>query len=70
MPTLRTLVESAEEKGLRLFLEEGKVMVQAPQSLDRDAEALLEKLRGHREEIKALLSQSAPPLLELRSTDE
>ena len=61
MPDLRSLVEGAEEKGLRLFLVKGKVKVEAPPVLDEDAKVLLESLREHREEIKALLSQSAPP---------
>jgi len=61
MPDVRSLIETAQTKGLRLFLAEGKVKVQAPQRLDGGTKALIEELRGHREEIKALLSQSAPP---------
>jgi len=59
MPDVRALIESAQTKGLRLFLADGKVKVQAPSRLDGDMKALIEELRGHREEIKALLV--APP---------
>ena len=61
MPDVGSLIESAKAMGLRLFLADGKVKVRAPQALDGDTKALIEKLRGHKEEIKALLSQSAPP---------
>ncbi len=61
MPDVRALMESAQARGLRVFLAEGKVKVQAPQSLDENAKALIEELREHREEIKALLSQPTPP---------
>ncbi len=56
MPTVRSLIETAQTKGLRLFLADGKGKVQAPQSLDENAKALIEELRGHREEIKAILT--------------
>ncbi len=61
MADVGSLIESARAKGLRLFLAEGKVKVQAPQALDGDTKALIEKLRGHKEEIKALLSQCGIP---------
>lgn len=61
MPDVRSLIESAGARGLRLFLAEGKVKVRAPQTLDGDAKALLQELREHREEIKALLSQPGCP---------
>ena len=59
MPDVRSLIETAQTKGLRLFLADGKVKVQAPQRLDGGTKALIEELRGHREEIKALLA--GPP---------
>ena len=61
MPDIGSLIESAQARGLRLFLAEGKVKVQAPQTLDRDTKALIAELREHREEIKALLSQTNCP---------
>jgi len=61
MPDVRSLIESAESRGLRLFVADGKVKVRAPQALDGDTKALIEKLRGHKEEIKALLSQCGIP---------
>ena len=61
MPDVRSLIETAQTKGLRLFLKEGRVKVQAPSRLDGDMKALIEELRGHREEIKSFLSQVVPP---------
>ena len=61
MPDVRSLIETAQTKGLRLFLADGKVKVQAPQRLDGGTKAIIEELREHKEEIKALLSQVAPP---------
>lgn len=45
MSAIRSLIESAKAKGLRLFLAEGKVKVQAPQILDENTKALIEELR-------------------------
>lgn len=59
MPDVRALMESAQARGLRLFLAEGKVKVKAPHSLDGDTQAFIEELREHKEEIKAVLV--APP---------
>jgi len=61
MPDIRSLIETAQARGLRIFLSEGKVRVQAPQSLDGGANAFIEQLREHREEIKSLLSQPTLP---------
>ncbi len=61
MPDVRTLIESANAKGLRLILADGKVQVRAPQTLDGDMKALIEELKEHREEIKSLLSQARCP---------
>jgi len=61
MPTVRSLIETAQARGLRLFLAEGKVKVQASQNLDENAKALIEALRAHKEEIKALLSRPDSP---------
>lgn len=55
MPDVRSLIETAQTKGLRLFLKEGRVKVQAPQNLDENAKALIEELREHKEEIKSVL---------------
>ena len=59
MPDVRSLIETAQTKGLRLFLADGKVKVQAPQSLDGDTNALIEELRGHREEVKSILAEAS-----------
>ena len=61
MPDVQSLIESAEARGLSLFLTDGKVQVRAPQALDGDTKAFIEELRQHREEIKALLSQCGIP---------
>jgi len=55
MPNVQSLIETAQARGLRLFLAEGKVKVQAPQNLDENAKALIEELRRHKEEIRSVL---------------
>jgi len=60
MPDVRTLIGTAQTRGLILFLEEGRVKVQAPHNLDAEAQALIQELREHREEIKSLLSDAPP----------
>jgi len=62
MRDVQSLIESAEARGLRLFLAEGKVKVQAPQALDGDTKALIEELREHREEVKSFLNEEDPIL--------
>ena len=49
MSDIRSLIETAQARGLRIFLSEGKVRVQAPQSLDGAAKAFIVQLREHRE---------------------
>ncbi len=55
MSAVRSLIETAQARGLRLFLAEGKVKVQAPPRLDGEMKALIEELREHKEEIKSVL---------------
>ena len=61
MPDPRALIQTAERRGLRLFLAEGKVKVEAPEELDSETAALIEALRQHREEIRSVLAQERPP---------
>ena len=61
MPDVRSLIETAQTRGLILFLEEGRVKIKAPQELDPESQALIQELRSHRDEIKSLLSQAGPP---------
>ncbi len=62
MPDIGSLIESAQARGLRLFLDDGKVKVQAPQALDGDTKALLQELREYREEVKSFLNEEDPIL--------
>jgi len=62
MPDIHSLIESAGARGLRLFLAEGKVKVQAPHALDGDTKALLQELREYREEVKSFLNEEDPIL--------
>ena len=63
MPDVQSLIESAEARGLRLFLAEGEVKVQAPQALDGDTKALIEELKEHKAEIlEALATVEEHPL--------
>ena len=45
MPDVQSLIESAEARGLSLFLADGKVKVRAPQDLDADTKAILQESR-------------------------
>ena len=62
MRDIGSLIESAQARGLRLFLAEGKVKVQAPQALDGDTKALIDELREYREEVKSCLNEEDPVL--------
>jgi len=62
MPDVQSLIESAESRGLRLFVADGKVQVRAPQALDGDTKAILQELREHREEVKSFLNEEDPTL--------
>ncbi len=55
MSAVRSLIETAQARGLRLFLAEGKVKVQALETMDGETKALIEELREHKEEIKSVL---------------
>lgn len=61
MPDVRSLIDTAQKRGLNLFVVDGRVKVQAPQDLDGETKALLEELREHREEIRSILAQAGPP---------
>ncbi len=62
MPDIRALIESAQVRGLRLFLDGDKVKVEAPHSLDGDTKALIEELRDRREEVISTLAEDDPAL--------
>ncbi|MEE8112736.1 MAG: hypothetical protein V3T23_00135 [Nitrososphaerales archaeon] len=62
MADVGSLIQSAQSRGLRLFLESGKVKVRAPQSLDGDTKALIEELRECKEDIKSTLAEDDPAL--------
>jgi len=68
MPDVQSLIESAESRGLRLFLAGGEVKVQAPNALDGDTKALIEELKEHRDKSPPVASRLS--LLELRSIHE
>ncbi len=57
MPDVRTLIESANARGLTLFLADGKVQVKAPQDLDADTKAILRELREHKEEVESFMNE-------------
>jgi len=63
MPDVQSLIESAEARGLRLFLAEGKVRVSAPQVLDGDTKAILQELREYRAEVESFLNEEDPILM-------
>ena len=57
----RILIETLQSRGLTISLAGDRVRVESPQEPDESTKSLLQQLREHREEIKALLSQSTPP---------
>jgi len=62
MPDVQSLIESAEARGLTLFLADGKVQVRAPQDLDADTKAILRELREHKEEVESFMNEEDPIL--------
>lgn len=56
---IRALIDSAKARGLSFYLEGGRIRVEAPNEPDNKTKALLEELRGHREELRRILA--APP---------
>ena len=62
MRDVHALIESAQVRGLRLFLDGDKVKVEAPHSLDGDTRALIEELREQKEEVKSILIEEDPIL--------
>jgi len=62
MADVGSLIESAQARGLRLFLEGDKVKIRAPQNLDGETKSLIQELREHKEEVKLLIQVEEPPI--------
>ena len=60
MSDVGSLIGFAQERGLRVFLEKGRVKVKAPKIMDGETKALIEELREHKEEIKSILADEDP----------
>jgi hypothetical protein len=56
---IRTLMDTAKTKGLIFHLEGDRIKVEAPFEPDSETKALLNQLRGHRDELRRILL--APP---------
>ena len=56
MSDVRSLIESAQERGLGFSLVDDRVQVRAPRELDGDTKALIAELREIRDEVKAVLA--------------
>jgi hypothetical protein len=56
---IRALVDSAQARGLSFYLEGDKIKVEAANEPDPETMAILEQLRGHREELKRIMA--GPP---------
>ena len=52
---LEALIAEAKSRGLRLSLEGEEVVIEAPRKPDRETQALIDRLREHREEVRKLL---------------
>ena len=60
--SVQALLERARENGLTVFLEDGRVQVKAAQKPQGEAQALINELREHKEEIKLLIRVEEPPI--------
>jgi hypothetical protein len=56
---IRSLVDTAKAKGLIFRLEGDRIKVEAPVEPDIETKVLLDRLRGHRDELRRILL--APP---------
>jgi len=56
---IRTLVESAKTKGVEFKIDSDRIKVEARAEPDMQTKALLEALRGQRDEVRRLLT--SPP---------
>jgi hypothetical protein len=56
---IRDLVHSAKAKGLTFRVDGDRIKVEAPVEPDIETKALLDRLRGHRDELRRILL--APP---------
>jgi hypothetical protein len=56
---IRTLMDSAKTKGLTFHLKGDRIKVEASVEPDNETKALLDTLRGHRDELRQVLL--APP---------
>ena len=55
----RNLVETLRGRGLFLRVEGDRIKVEAPEEPDIETKALVEELRTHKEEIRAILEAPA-----------
>jgi len=56
---IRALMDSARSRGLTFHIEGDRIKVEAPVEPDNETKALLDRLRGHRDELRRVLL--APP---------
>ena len=56
---IRTLIDTAKTKGLTFHVEGDSIKVEAAFEPDSETKALLDQLRGHRDELRRILL--APP---------
>jgi hypothetical protein len=56
---IRTLMDTVKAKGLTFHVEGNRIKVEAPVEPDIETKALLDRLRGHRDELRQVLL--APP---------
>jgi len=60
--SIQELIERAKENGLTVFLEDGRVQVMAAQKPQGEAQALINELRQHKQEVLEALTQEDPLL--------
>ena len=57
---IRTLVESVKAKGIEFKIDGDRIVVEAHAEPDNETKALLETLRGQRDELRRVLTVTSP----------
>jgi hypothetical protein len=56
---MRTLVDTAKARGVVFKIDGDRIKVEAPREPDGETKALLESLRGHKDELRSVLAAPA-----------
>lgn len=59
---LQALIESIRQRGYSIHVVEGRLKLRGPEAPDNETQALIDELRRHRDEVKAMLIDDDPLL--------